>query len=372
MILPSYIGVNNAFVFPTGGLPPVNITPASISGVGYNGQTLTAIPGSWDSGTVTGQWFSNGSPISGETGLTYDVNSNTEGTNLLYRETADNGNGITNQDSNTIHNWIPTDSVASNISWWDFSDSNQVSLSGSAITQIDDKGGLSEALTQGTNGNRPSLQTGVQNGLDVARFNRTSPSDYLQGSSLSKYNFVHNGGDATVAVVMDATEGLGTGPNRQVYAGTSISSGVRGFGFRAADTDTVNAAVSNGSGFPATIDATDYTGLGSWSIVTGLVDANDGTASNRIVMRFDGSASSSSSSGSGSTAGGNAGAGMTIGSNPTAPGGINNNFNGDIGELVILNNQGDEEELEGYFAWKWDLVGSLPIGHPYKNSPPTP
>ena len=25
--------------------------------------------------------------------------------------------------------------------------------------------------------------------------------------------------------------------------------------------------------------------------------------------------------------------------------------------------------VESYLAWKWNLQGSLPIGHPYKNSP---
>ena len=31
----------------------------------------------------------------------------------------------------------------------------------------------------------------------------------------------------------------------------------------------------------------------------------------------------------------------------------------------------DLEKAEGYLAWKWGLEGSLPLSHPYKNSPPT-
>ena len=30
------------------------------------------------------------------------------------------------------------------------------------------------------------------------------------------------------------------------------------------------------------------------------------------------------------------------------------------------------EEIEGYFAWKWNLVSLLPAAHPYKSAPPTP
>ncbi len=372
MILPSYIGVNNAFVFPTGGLSPVNITPPVVTGVGLNGQTLSSTDGVWGNSPTgfTYQWQSNGVNIPGATNSTYKITSVTEGTSLTCDVTASNGFGSNTASSNAIHDWIPTNTVASAYSWWDHSDPTQVSNNISDITQVGDKGNLNETLSQPNILNQPTLTIAGQNGLNVATFVRAGSPDFLQGTSLSKYNFVHNGNNATVAVVMKATEGLGGGPNRQVYAGTTITSGSPGFLFRASDTDTINAAISRGSGFITGVDANDYVGLGSWSIVVGLVDANNSTQSNRIVMRLDGSASSSSSSGSGNPSSSNAGSVMTIGSNPTTPGGNNNNFNGDIGELVILNNQGDEEKLEGYMAWKWGLVANLPVGHPYKSSPP--
>jgi hypothetical protein len=31
----------------------------------------------------------------------------------------------------------------------------------------------------------------------------------------------------------------------------------------------------------------------------------------------------------------------------------------------------ERQTIEGYLAWKWGLQGSLPVGHPYKNAPPT-
>jgi hypothetical protein len=49
-------------------------------------------------------------------------------------------------------------------------------------------------------------------------------------------------------------------------------------------------------------------------------------------------------------------------------------FAGDIAEIVFTRSAvatADRQRLEGYLAWKWALEGSLPSGHPYKNTPPT-
>lgn len=44
-----------------------------------------------------------------------------------------------------------------------------------------------------------------------------------------------------------------------------------------------------------------------------------------------------------------------------------------IGEVIMLNkavSTADREKIEGYLAHRWGLEGSLPSGHPYKNSAP--
>ena len=46
---------------------------------------------------------------------------------------------------------------------------------------------------------------------------------------------------------------------------------------------------------------------------------------------------------------------------------------GDIGEVVYVGatlSTEDRQKLEGYLAWKWGLVASLPSNHPYKTYPP--
>jgi hypothetical protein len=48
-------------------------------------------------------------------------------------------------------------------------------------------------------------------------------------------------------------------------------------------------------------------------------------------------------------------------------------FVGDLAAVVIVTSAltlADQQRIEGYLAWKYGLVGSLPANHPYKNDPP--
>jgi hypothetical protein len=48
-------------------------------------------------------------------------------------------------------------------------------------------------------------------------------------------------------------------------------------------------------------------------------------------------------------------------------------FSGDFYEFVICDttlSDSDRQKVEGYLAWKWGLVSSLPSDHPYKNGAP--
>ena len=84
-------------IYQTGGSPtvPVNTTPPSIS---LAGSTATATPGVWtDAGTITGEWYLNGS-AAGITTLTYDTSGLSDGDTVFYRETT---LGVS-ADSNTI------------------------------------------------------------------------------------------------------------------------------------------------------------------------------------------------------------------------------------------------------------------------------
>jgi len=61
---------------------------------------------------------------------------------------------------------------------------------------------------------------------------------------------------------------------------------------------------------------------------------------------------------------------LTLGSSKNDSNGIN----GQIGEFIIVQGDfttDDVRKLEGYTAWKWGQVDSLPVGHPYENAAPT-
>jgi hypothetical protein len=50
-------------------------------------------------------------------------------------------------------------------------------------------------------------------------------------------------------------------------------------------------------------------------------------------------------------------------------------FDGIIHEIVVINGfltVSQRQQMEGYLAWKWGLVGNLPSNHPFKLWPPSP
>lgn len=61
-----------------------------------------------------------------------------------------------------------------------------------------------------------------------------------------------------------------------------------------------------------------------------------------------------------------------IGSGETSLGATVQQFNGKIGEVIIMDIPTTEiqQKTEGYLAWKWGLEANLPLSHPYKAQAP--
>ena len=87
------------------GVVPFNLTPPSIAGDPFFGETLTCTPGTWD-GTptpvVTHQWQHNGADILGATGLTYEVQYGDAATNITCLERGSSVAGSTSIASNAL------------------------------------------------------------------------------------------------------------------------------------------------------------------------------------------------------------------------------------------------------------------------------
>jgi hypothetical protein len=84
---------------------PVNLTLPVIAGTPDVGATLTCTPGTWSGDPVpviTHQWFSDGIPVTGETGLTYVVRLADAGKPIICGERGSNVVGSIAVPSNSI------------------------------------------------------------------------------------------------------------------------------------------------------------------------------------------------------------------------------------------------------------------------------
>jgi hypothetical protein len=236
--------------------------------------------------------------------------------------------------------------------WLDAADPATVVLSGTNVTQWNDKSGNGRnAVNQNTAGIRVN---NVVNGLSVLRlagvnnYLITYPSfpnsaytvftiQYLSSSSGSYARLLQSENSPA-----GAAPGLfiGVGPN-----GTSVAT-FTGPGTGWNDIDANSPAITN---------------LTTWRIVTTWVSGST------LTPYVDGSAQTNKV---GST---RAFSNLNIGSYPdTTP---LQGWIGDVGEIVIYNSAlstQQRQQVEGYLAWKWGLTASLPTGHPYKTPPIAP
>ena len=243
--------------------------------------------------------------------------------------------------------------------WLDGADSSTISLSGSTVTQWNDKSRNGYNTT--SYGGTPTLQANAINGVQSISFNGSS---YLTG------NNSNTGSTATFFLVATLTSGQGAG---QQY--------------------TNAYAFSRGSGVPMT----DYNEVFS---ITGLACQNSGPSLALSPQRngangptftppnynsafihttvLDGTNmygyGNGTSVGSTSSSGNFAYVIYSIGSQtyantgPSYPASFNYFWTGYIGELIAFNTNlstTQRQQIEGYLAWKWRLTSSLPFSHPY-------
>jgi hypothetical protein len=247
--------------------------------------------------------------------------------------------------------------------WLDGADSSTISLSGSTVTQWNDKSENGYNTT--SYGGTPTLLANAINGVQSISFNGSS---YLTG------NNSNTGSTATFFLVATLTSGQGAG---QQY--------------------TNAYAFSRGSGVPMT----DYNEVFS---ITGLVCQNSGPSLALSPQRNGGNGptftppnynsafihttvldgtnmygyGNGTSVGSTSSSGNFAYVIYSVGSQtyantgPSYPASFNYFWTGYIGELIAFNTNlstTQRQQVEGYLAWKWRLTSSLPSSHPYALSP---
>jgi len=235
--------------------------------------------------------------------------------------------------------FAPT-TIASLALWLDASDQSTVTGS-SSVTAWSDKSGVGNTMT-GTASRYPTLTTNALNGQSVMTFSGgqvfTGPIT-LGGTSFTEFAVYYN----IVATVGQAFIDDNTGP-----VGTLCVQNGGGNQFQ--------VGFAYGSSFQTggayRIFATNCTSPSSSSTVSIWFN---GTNQNIGGWNFYGRSPSAITS-------------VTIGARKDLI-----YFTGTIAEIIIYNTNitaGQQQQIEGYLAWKWGLQGNLPAGHTYKSAAP--
>jgi len=328
--------------------PPVNSVAPVVTGVGYNGQTMSTTNGTWtgDVDSYSYQWQANGIDIFGATSSTYTVTSTTEGTSITCQVIASNAGGSSDPaNSNAIHNWIPSDATLR--TWIDSSDTSTITATGDDVDQIDDKSENGyDFVSLGT----PTTGTRSLNSLNVIDFNGGEglESTSLQLPSNGNFVVVHL---AVIDSVNDFLQSLHSWQAADDYQ------------FQASEGDPTTEF----DGRVNTTEATSFNLTGgpySGPVVTVVVfDYSANTISARMDGTDRGSVNDYNSPVS------QTGAYFSIFANRSQ----SERPNGAAADFVILDDVDSAtiQKAEGYMAWKWDRVSQLDAGHTYKSAPPT-
>jgi hypothetical protein len=255
------------------------------------------------------------------------------------------GRGIVGGGGGNPPAWTPAQ--ISSIAWYDASDLSTITESGGKVSQLDDKSGNDRHLTQGNGSIQPTTGTQDINGNNLIHFIN---ADVLTAFGLT--GIVSTNGMSVVGIVkpISDTYVLQEFCNIQKADGSDIMllrrDGVNGI--------SVNfTGDGGGTNFPRIkVTGDDYT-VGNPMIMTHWYDndqhyllANGGPDTVFRDMPDN----------------------VTFEVESIYLGRKSNQTHNGVGEIIILADydEGIRQKIEGYLAWKWDVVNLLPADHPYK------
>jgi len=250
--------------------------------------------------------------------------------------------------------FVPTD-IAGLKAWYDASDTSTISLSGSAVTQWNDKSGNNFHVTQSTSAQRPSSGINTINSKNVLTF---GGDDVLAAGSSADWVFLHNSTGSTVFAV--AIDDNTVDFEYSIFA-DSVGSSEVGCGLRialdGANPRTLSPFVSTGggSGTLVSLISGGTFSSGTAFYVSGIWDNNNATLANRSLWRKNG----------GTQFGTNAQNDSPVSSNPARALCIGNNTNtgsyawtGKIAEIIMYTgvlSSGNVASVNSYLASKWGI-----------------
>lgn len=241
--------------------------------------------------------------------------------------------------------WTPA--LVSTALWLDASDASTLSVDMSdGVSQWDDKSGNGRHVGQSTAGNRPALHASAHNGLDIIRFDGSNDAlSFLSAfAQESGQTFIIAGNTTSLGsswrVFLERTPANVN--TAALYIGT-VSADYR---------PSVYWASSQRATWGSAVQRAAIT---QWALAT---SGGSATAETRVDGGTAVTASFSASTLADWASVGNASVQQIA---------------MDVYEIVcvVSPSSGLRERIEGYLAWKWNMVSNLPIGHPYKSAPPT-
>jgi hypothetical protein len=242
-------------------------------------------------------------------------------------------------------------SIANLKAWYDASDTATISLSGSAVTQWNDKSGNSYNLTQGTAARRPTSGVNTLNSKNVITFDG---NDVLQAATASNWTFLNNSGGATVfmAAYYDTSAA-----QTMIFDTSTSTTGAVGVTTFRGSSDKLGAFVVYGSGGNyVSLDSnlqtlTDSTAF-YWSM---KLDNANATAANRIKVSLNGAAEQGANTQTGSASASAPAQPLFLGSYDSAG---SQGFQGRIAEIIMYSgilSAGDISLVNSYLATKWAI-----------------
>ena len=230
--------------------------------------------------------------------------------------------------------------VGNPVLWLDAADTSTLLLSGSNVTQWNDKSGNGRNFYQATGSNQPTLSNSVVNSLPSVTFtvsqNMTSSSFVLSASNKSTLFFVvqetslANTGNSSVFNSSDNTKLV---LFNRTSATNNITWGYNGYSYET----NINSVVT-----PALY----------------VISATSSTSNFYYNGTFNSTATPTNSA--------------TVATSDTYR--VGGGWIGYVSEVIFFNNQLttiQQQQVEGYLAWKWGLQGNLPSSHIYKSISPS-
>jgi hypothetical protein len=228
----------------------------------------------------------------------------------------------------------PTDMSSNLLGWFDGYDPASVQITGSGVSNWVNKGVSTLTLAQTNDAWRPTYAN------QTVSF--TSPQQLAAANCPASYD----------AILVGRPNPSSNGEWRTLLR--SLTSG--GLHHIIIESGALRMGTYNGGFFPAT-------GL-TWDNVWGLGYGQFGTGA--VMLSRDGGALTNTATTPTATDVPFVSFGAYQGPPPSQSW-------GDIKEMILLpynSDTGTRQLLEGYLAWKWNLVGLLPSGHPYKSAAP--